>query len=132
MQCADFEADRGDAAGRDVDIPRATERDVDIPRATERTGRRSTIERKSSLDGVGLKQKGTQRGAGVPLKTSSELWRNLGYICSRAQVMMGVMQIQMVAGQDPVVAEGVGLLTQATMGNVPDPAALEAFVAKCG
>merc|ERR1740138_1546742 len=47
-------------------------------------------------------------------------------------VMMGVMQIQMVAGQDPVVAEGVGLLTQATMGNVPDPAALEAFVAKCG
>ena len=44
-------ADRGDAAGRDVDIPSATERaDEDRPAPT--------IERKSSLHGVGPKQKG--------------------------------------------------------------------------
>ena len=46
-------------------------------------------------------------------------------------VMMGVMQIQAVGQQDPVVMEGVQLLTAATMGNVPDAAALQAFVAKC-
>ena len=47
-------------------------------------------------------------------------------------VMMGVMQIQAVGQQDPVVMEGVQLLTAATMGNVPDAATLQAFVAKCG
>ena len=47
-------------------------------------------------------------------------------------VMMGVMQIQAVGQQDPVVMEGVQLLTAATMGNVPDTATLQAFVAKCG
>jgi hypothetical protein len=46
-------------------------------------------------------------------------------------VMMGVMQIQMVGQQDPVVMEGVQLLTAATMGNVPDDATLQAFIAKC-
>ena len=46
-------------------------------------------------------------------------------------VMMGVMQIQAVGQQDPVVMEGVQLLTAATMGNVPDAATLQAFVAKC-
>ena len=45
-------------------------------------------------------------------------------------VMMGVMQINMVAQQDPVVAEGVGLLTQCTMGNIPDDATIAAYVAK--
>ena len=45
-------------------------------------------------------------------------------------VMMGVMQIQAVGQQDPVVMEGVQLLTAATMGNVPDAASPE-FVAKC-
>ena len=45
-------------------------------------------------------------------------------------VMMGVMQIQAVGQQDPVVMEGVQLLTAATMGNVPDAATL-ASVAKC-
>mmetsp|Transcript_35147 Transcript_35147/g.71655 ORF Transcript_35147/g.71655 Transcript_35147/m.71655 type:complete len:120 (-) Transcript_35147:2-361(-) len=45
-------------------------------------------------------------------------------------VMMGVMQIQMVAGSDPVVAEGVQLLTQCASGNIPDDAAIEAFSAK--
>ena len=44
-------------------------------------------------------------------------------------VMMGVMQ--MVGQQDPVVMEGVQLLTAATMGNVPDDATLQAFIAKC-
>ena len=47
-------------------------------------------------------------------------------------VMMGVMQIQAVGQQDPVVMEGVQVLTAATMGNVPDAATLQAFVAKCG
>ena len=47
-------------------------------------------------------------------------------------VMMGGMQIQAVGQQDPVVMEGVQLLTAATMGNVPDAATLQAFVAKCG
>eukprot|EP00619_Florenciella_sp_RCC1007_P012245 CAMPEP_0205908612 /NCGR_PEP_ID=MMETSP1325-20131115/3334_1 /ASSEMBLY_ACC=CAM_ASM_000708 /TAXON_ID=236786 /ORGANISM="Florenciella sp., Strain RCC1007" /LENGTH=122 /DNA_ID=CAMNT_0053274837 /DNA_START=18 /DNA_END=386 /DNA_ORIENTATION=- len=44
-------------------------------------------------------------------------------------VMMGVMQIQMVAGQDALVAEGVQLLTACTMGNI-DEAAIEAYLAK--
>ena len=47
-------------------------------------------------------------------------------------VMMGVMQIQMVAGQDPVVAEGVGLLTKCSMGQVPDDATVAAYLAKLG
>lgn len=34
-------------------------------------------------------------------------------------VMMGVMQIQMVAGSDPIVAEGVRLLSQCASGNIP-------------
>ena len=40
-------------------------------------------------------------------------------------------QIQMVAGQDPVVGEGVQLLTACTMGNIDD-AAIEAYLAKLG
>ena len=49
MRCPVFEADRGDAAGRDVDIPRANRVDEDR--------RPLTIERKIPLDGVGPKQK---------------------------------------------------------------------------
>ena len=45
-------------------------------------------------------------------------------------VMMGVMQIQMVAGQDVVVAEGVGLLTQCSMGNIPADDVIKAYLAK--
>ena len=45
-------------------------------------------------------------------------------------VMMGVMQIQMVAGQDGVVAEGVGLLTQCSMGNIPADDVIKAYLAK--
>ena len=45
-------------------------------------------------------------------------------------VMMGVMQIQMVGQSDPVVAEGVGLLTQATMGNPPPDEVITAYLAK--
>ena len=47
-------------------------------------------------------------------------------------VMMGVMQIQMVAGQDPVVAEGVKLLTQCSMGNVPADDVVAGYLAKLG
>jgi hypothetical protein len=45
-------------------------------------------------------------------------------------VMMGVMQIQMVAGTDPLVAEGVQLLTKCVTGNIPDDATMAAYVAK--
>ena len=45
-------------------------------------------------------------------------------------VMMGLMQIQMVAGQDPVVAEGVKILTACASGNVPDDATIAAYVAQ--
>jgi len=45
-------------------------------------------------------------------------------------VMTGVMQIQMVAGQDPVVAEGVKLLAGCASGNIPDDATIAAFQAK--
>jgi hypothetical protein len=45
-------------------------------------------------------------------------------------VMMGVMQIQMVAGSDPVVAEGVRLLSQCASGSIPDDATIDAFVGK--
>ena len=47
-------------------------------------------------------------------------------------VMMGVMQIQMVAGQDPDVKEGVTLLTQCSMGNVPADDVVQAYLAKLG
>ena len=45
-------------------------------------------------------------------------------------IMMGVMQIQMVSGQDPLVAEGVKILTAATMGNPPSDAEVSAYLAK--
>ena len=45
--------------------------------------------------------------------------------------MMGVMQIQMVAGQDPLVGEGVQLLTKCTMGNIDD-AAIQDYLGKLG
>lgn len=35
-------------------------------------------------------------------------------------VMIGVMQLQSVAQQDPIVAEGVRILTSASMGNPVD------------
>mmetsp|Transcript_26238 Transcript_26238/g.54026 ORF Transcript_26238/g.54026 Transcript_26238/m.54026 type:complete len:152 (+) Transcript_26238:130-585(+) len=46
-------------------------------------------------------------------------------------VMMGVVQIQMVAGQDPLVDEGVQLLTKCTMGNIDD-AAIQDYLGKLG
>ena len=45
-------------------------------------------------------------------------------------VMMGVMQIQMVGQQDPLVAEGVKILTGATMGNPPGDDVIAAYLAK--
>lgn len=45
-------------------------------------------------------------------------------------VMMGVMQIQMVAGQDPTVAEGVALLSQCVSGNIPSDEAVAAYAQK--
>ena len=45
-------------------------------------------------------------------------------------VMMGVMQIQMVAGQDPTVAEGVALLTQCASGNIPQDDVIVAYSQK--
>jgi hypothetical protein len=44
--------------------------------------------------------------------------------------MMGVMQIQMVGQQDPLVAEGVKILTGATMGNPPGDDVIAAYLAK--
>ena len=45
-------------------------------------------------------------------------------------VMMGMMQLNMVGQQDPVVAEGVKILTGATMGNPPSDAEIAAYLAK--
>merc|ERR1719162_1499820 len=45
-------------------------------------------------------------------------------------VMVGIMQIQSVAAQDPAIGEAVGILTSATMGNIPDQAVIDACVAK--
>jgi hypothetical protein len=45
-------------------------------------------------------------------------------------VMMGVMQIQMVAGSDPLVSEGVQLLTQCAMGNIPEDEVIAAYTEK--
>lgn len=45
-------------------------------------------------------------------------------------VMMGVMQIQMVAGSDPLVSEGVQLLTQCASGTIPDDDVIAAYAAK--
>lgn len=44
--------------------------------------------------------------------------------------MVGIMQIQGVAAQDPAIGEAVGILTSATMGNIPDQAVIDACVAK--
>ena len=40
------------------------------------------------------------------------------------------MQIQGVASQDPAIGEAVAVLTQATMGNIPDQAGIDAVLAK--
>lgn len=45
-------------------------------------------------------------------------------------VMMGVMQIQMVAGQDPTVAEGVALLQQCVSGNIASDETIAAYAQK--
>ena len=45
-------------------------------------------------------------------------------------VMMGVMQLNMVGSQDAVVKEGVGILTQASMGNPPGDDIIAAYLAK--
>ena len=66
-------ANRGDAAGRDVDIPRATER-------AERT-----IERTSSLDGVCAQSRNGRRGAGVFLNMLSKRRRKLGPLRRRGR-----------------------------------------------
>ena len=47
-------------------------------------------------------------------------------------VMMGVMQLQAVGQQDPVVGEGVQILTAATMGNPPADEVIAAYLAKLG
>ena len=47
-------------------------------------------------------------------------------------VMMGVMQLQAVGQQDPVVGEGVQILTAATMGNPPADDVIAAYLAKLG
>jgi hypothetical protein len=44
--------------------------------------------------------------------------------------MMGVMQIQMVAGQDPTVAEGVALLQQCVSGNIASDETIAAYAQK--
>ena len=59
-------ADRGDAAGRDVDIPRATE----CARST------ATDNREEELPGCCRLRRWEQRGAGVFLNILPEFWRN--------------------------------------------------------
>jgi len=44
--------------------------------------------------------------------------------------MMGVMQIQMVAGEDPTVAEGVALLQQCVSGNIASDETIAAYAQK--
>ncbi len=45
-------------------------------------------------------------------------------------VMMGVFVIQALASQDPIIAEGVLLLTQCSAGNVPDDSTVAHFLEK--
>ncbi|KAJ1459540.1 hypothetical protein M885DRAFT_613152 [Pelagophyceae sp. CCMP2097] len=45
-------------------------------------------------------------------------------------VMMGIFQIQAVAQEDTAVKAGVAFLTNASMGNLPDPEAVKAMVAQ--
>ncbi|KAJ8608584.1 hypothetical protein CTAYLR_005974 [Chrysophaeum taylorii] len=47
-------------------------------------------------------------------------------------VMVGVMQLQIVSQQDPIVGEGVRILTSATMGNPVDDATVADYLQRLG
>ena len=43
-----------------------------------------------------------------------------------------LIQIQMVAGQEPLIGEGVQMMSGCLQGNIPDDAAIAAYTTKLG